>query len=143
MFSKIASVLGAGVLAAGGMVLSAAPAGAETNPHCARSTQIGSTAYIKSGDTTIGSVKQYKGCDRNYAYTYVWDGFSSSHSDWEVCTSVASGRSAPFSLEDLRCHGKKKDNWSAGAATLDVCTHAVGNIRWGGNEPKARTSIRC
>ncbi|GLZ30022.1 hypothetical protein Lesp02_22120 [Lentzea sp. NBRC 105346] len=144
MFSKIASVLGAGVLAVGGMVLAASPAtAAETNPHCAQSTKIGDTGAIMSGGVQIGSVKQFKGCGKNWSYTYVWDGFRSSHSNFQVCVSVASGRGPRFDLEDLSCFGNKKDNWSSGADTLTKCTHAVGTISWGSNEKSGKTDIRC
>ena len=143
MSSKIASAVGTGLLAVSGMVLTAAPASAETNPHCSDSRQIGTTGYIKSGGATIGSVKQFIGCGKNWSYTYVWDSFRSSHSSWEVCTSVAVGRSAPYDLRDLMCHTKKKNNWSSGASTVNACTHAIGNIRWGSNQPNAKTDIRC
>ena len=36
------------------------------------SVQIGATAYVTVGGQTAASVKQYKGCGKNYAYTYVW-----------------------------------------------------------------------
>lgn len=143
MFSKIASIIGAAAVVTGAMLGFTAPAQAESAPGCGPVTQIGSTAYIKSGGTNIGSVKQFKGCNKNWAYVYVWEGFRSSHSNWEVCVSVATGSSAPYTLEGLKCHSNKADNWSSGTNTLSVCTHAVGNIRWGSNEPKASTSIRC
>ncbi|RGC68522.1 hypothetical protein C5N14_13460 [Micromonospora sp. MW-13] len=65
------------ILAVAGLAVPAAlafagPAHAETNPHCGSSVQIGATAYITVGGQTAASVKQYKGCGKNYAYTYVW-----------------------------------------------------------------------
>ena len=143
MFSKIASTLGAAVVVGGAMLGIAAPAHAESAPGCGPVTQIGSTAYITSGGNNIGSVKQFKGCGKNWAYTYVWEGFRSSHNSWYVCTSVAKEKPGNDELVDLNCTSNKADNWSSGANTLSDCTHAVGNIQWGSNEPMARTSTRC
>jgi hypothetical protein len=143
MFNKIASTVGAAVIVGGAMLGLTSPAQAESAPGCSSVTQIGSTGYIKSGGSNIGSVKQFKGCNKNWAYVYVWESFRNSHSNWDVCVSVASGRSEPFTLEDLQCYGKKADNWSSGAKTLSVCTHAVGNIQWGTNKPNGKTDIRC
>jgi hypothetical protein len=143
MFSKIASTLGAAVVVGGAMLGITAPAHAESAPGCGPVTQIGSTGYVMSGGTKIGSVKQFKGCNKNWAYLYVWEGFRSSHSSWDVCISIATGSGPRFELEGLQCNGNKADNWSEGTSTLNVCTHAIGNIQWGSNEPNGKTDIRC
>ncbi|MGI5504939.1 hypothetical protein [Lentzea sp. CA-135723] len=143
MFSRIASVAGAAAIVGGAMLGVTSPANAETVPGCGSLPPIGTTAYVMSGGTKIGSVKQFAGCGKNYAYTYVWEGFRSTHDNWEVCVSVATGSSAPYTLEGLKCISNKADNWSSGTSTLSQCTHAVGNVKWGSNHPTARTSIRC
>lgn len=144
MFSKIASTLGAAVVVGGAMLGITSPAQAESAPGCSSVTQIGSTAYITNGGTNIGSVKQFKGCNKNWAYTYVWEGFRSSHNSWFVCTSIARERAGENPLlMDLKCQSNKADNWSEGANTLADCTHAVGKIEWGSNNRNARTSTRC
>ncbi|MEV6239880.1 hypothetical protein [Lentzea sp. NPDC051838] len=142
MFSKIAGVVGASVLALGGMLAIASPASAETNPHCSRVTQIGSTAYIKSGGTNIASVKQFKGCNKNWSYTYVWEGFRNSHKNvnWWACSGVTNG-----TLVDYMCGGNHQaEVWSTGANTISDCTKAYGQLEWGsGGEGWAATDQRC
>lgn len=143
MFSKIASVVGAGLLAVGGMVLTAAPAGAETNPHCARSTQIGSTAYITWNGQTAASVKQYVGCGQNFGYVYVWEGFRSTHRSYEICAAIRVNGDA---REGTQCSDPRKaqaEIWSLGTNTVNKCTRADGNLSIGGTERSARTSERC
>ena len=73
------------ILAAGAVVAAAATAlitgtaQAESNPACGSVTQIGATAYVKNLDTTVASVKQFKGCGKNWSYVYVWDQWIASH----------------------------------------------------------------
>ncbi|KJK33408.1 hypothetical protein UK23_46260, partial [Lentzea aerocolonigenes] len=43
------------------VLASTGTAQAEQAPGCSSTTQIGSTGYIKKGNTTIASVKQFKG----------------------------------------------------------------------------------
>lgn len=59
-------------------------AAAESPPGCIDVDQIGGTAYIKWDGQTVASVKQYKGCGKNYAYTYAWQSFRDDYSSWQV-----------------------------------------------------------
>lgn len=94
---KSLSRRGVRILAAAGLAVPAALAvagpadAAETNPHCGNSVQIGATAYVTVGGQTAASVKQYKGCGKNYAYTYVWQQYRVSHGSYQVCTSIVTG----------------------------------------------------
>lgn len=119
----------------------AAPAYAESAPGCAGTTQIGSTAYIITGGTTFASVKQFKGCGRNWAYVYVWAGYRSSHTHWEACASIAKMSGSTGSLVDLNCnYSNPVEVWSFGANTLADCTQAVG---WYPDVATAHTDTRC
>jgi hypothetical protein len=141
MFIRIAGTVGTAALVMGALLGIASPANAETNPNCSQVTQIGSTAYIKSGGTTVASVKQFKGCNKNWSYTYVWEGFRNSHSGtWWAC----SGISTSSGLEDYKCGGNhQKEVWSSGANTLTKCTKAYGQLEWSTGEGSAATDQRC
>ena len=137
---KSLSRRGVRILAAAGLAVPAAlafagPAQAETNPHCGSSVQIGATAYITVGGQTAASVKQYKGCGKNYAYTYVWQQYRASHGSFQVCTSIVTGNT----LRDLQCSGGP-DVWSSGANTLAECTRALGGIS---DVAQKETEVRC
>ncbi|WP_053733660.1 hypothetical protein [Nocardia sp. NRRL S-836] len=116
---------------------------AERNPACPSGvTQIGSTAYVKNYDTTVASVKQFKGCDSNWSYIYVWDQWLSGHrNDFYLITYV--------STEPNLTHGYKtgergqRELWSRAADTLDQCTRAVGRINGDSYFLSAKTSERC
>ncbi|MFI6096011.1 hypothetical protein ACIA8G_10685 [Lentzea sp. NPDC051213] len=127
------------------VLATATSAHAEQAPGCSRTVQIGSTGYIKKNDVTIASVKQFIGCDRNWAYTYVWDSlankpgsFSSSAAMWfDGAMNHAS---------NVNGHNKQHV-WSEGTKTLDKCTRAYGEV-WGidpGSTPVywGRSSERC
>jgi hypothetical protein len=117
------------------------PALAESPPGCSGTTQIGSTAYITTGGTTFASVKQFKGCNKNWAYVYVWSGYRSTHSHWEACSSIAKMSGSSGTLEDLKCdYTNPVEVWSTGAATLAYCTQAVG---WIPDGASAHTDTRC
>ncbi|MFF0371751.1 hypothetical protein [Micromonospora sp. NPDC005087] len=137
---KSLSRRGVRILAAAGLAVPAAlavsgPAYAETNPHCAGSVQIGATAYVTVGGQTAASVKQYKGCGKNYAYTYVWQQYRATHGSYQVCTSIVTGRT----LRDLQC-SSGPDVWSSGANTLAECTRALGGIS---DVAQKETGERC
>ncbi|MEU4335430.1 hypothetical protein AB0F59_12430 [Micromonospora lupini] len=96
---KSLSRRGVRILAAAGLAVPATlafagPAHAETNPRCADSVQIGATAYVTVGGQTAASVTQYKGCGRNYAYTYVWQRYRASHGSYQRSGGHPSGRCA-------------------------------------------------
>lgn len=128
-------------------LLPAPSAAAETNPDCPDVEQIGTTAHIEVDGATFASVKQFKGCDQNWGYLYVWESWRENHSQWSTCISVASGNEPPYALEDLRCYysTSRVEMWSSGADTLNVCTHAVGSKvnSSGTTQASARTNIRC
>ncbi|WP_157430177.1 hypothetical protein [Actinomadura oligospora] len=114
---------------------------AEQAPGCSSTVQIGSTAYITISGETFASVKQFKGCGKNYAYAYVWQSYRNAHSNWDICISIATVQSnGSRLLEDLRCPGQVVEAWSGGAATLDQCTVAVG---WYPDVANKATDVRC
>jgi hypothetical protein len=135
-----AGVFGAAAaLAAAAGIALASPASAETNPSCSSVTQIGSTAYATQNGATIASVKQFKGCGKNWAYTYVWESYRASHSGWDACSSIVVGNT----LKDLQCGGiGQVEVWSSGADTLSDCTFALGNVDASGTT-EGKTSTRC
>ncbi|MFC4052087.1 hypothetical protein ACFOY4_20585 [Actinomadura syzygii] len=111
---------------------------AESAPGCSSTVQIGSTAHINSGGQTFASVKQFKGCGKNWAYLYVWAGYRNSHRTWDACVAV--GDNSDRSLEGTQCRTKKAEIWSLGSNTLAHCTQAIG---WIPDGPSAKTSERC
>ncbi|MEV6825284.1 hypothetical protein [Amycolatopsis sp. NPDC051102] len=127
------------------LVGAAGTAEASTPSGCSSVTQIGSTAYLDVDGQTMASVKQYKGCGKNYAYMYIWAGYRSTHSSWEACTSIVTGDGNTY--WDAFCGGVNPvEFWSFGAASLAECTRARG---WNGNFPaepgdvNAFTDVRC
>ncbi|USX53049.1 hypothetical protein [Lentzea sp. HUAS12] len=135
-------ILAAGAVVAAALSTTAGTAQAESNPSCGSVTQIGATAYVKNGSTTVASVKQYKGCGKNYSYVYVWDQWISSHGrDFTLRTYVQT----PPNLT----HGYKtgargqRELWSGGADTLDQCTRAHGEVDGSSYFLSAKTSERC
>lgn len=142
--SGIAKLATVAALAVPVLLGAAGTAQASTPAGCSGVTQIGSTAYLTAGGQTMASVKQYKGCGKNYSYLYVWAGYRSTHSSWNVCTSVVTN--GGHTLEDENC-GSSAEIWSFGATTLAQCTQALG---WSGagdwpdpGDPTALTDVRC
>lgn len=135
-------ILATAAIAAAAATMLTGTAHAESNPSCSSVTQIGSTAYIKNYDTTVASVKQFKGCGKNYSYTYVWDSWIASHGRNFYLTTYILTR-------DNNTHGYKmgaqgqRELWSNGANTLDQCTRAHGDINGSSYFLHARTSERC
>ncbi len=104
---------------------------AETVPGCATAKQVGTTGHITYQNKTIGSVKQFAGCGKNYPYLWVWDSYYNSHPPLRVGNWIAE-----FSDGEEIPHGGgqatgKQELWGKGAATLDKCTKAVATIRTG------------
>ncbi|MER8182383.1 hypothetical protein [Kitasatospora sp. NPDC094015] len=117
---------------------------ASTPSGCSSVTQIGSTAYLNVGGETMASVKQYKGCGKNYSYLYVWQGYRSSHSSWDACAAIVTSGGH---VQDPQCGHNDVELWSSGAATLSECTQALG---WNGTGPipysgevAVKTDVRC
>jgi hypothetical protein len=100
------------------------------------------------GGKTFASVKQFKGCNKNWAYVYVWSTWRNSHRDWHACASVTTKSGSGRTVKDVQCNaGRFTHLWSQGAKTLSACTRALG---WKGDgpfpvsgEPRALTSERC
>ncbi|MFC0432104.1 hypothetical protein [Kutzneria buriramensis] len=145
--SRIAKMAAVAALSVPVLIGAAGTAQASTPSGCSSVTQIGSTAYLTVGGQTMASVKQYKGCGKNYAYLYVWEGYRSTHSSWNACTSIVTN--GGHTLEDESCgnSGNPVEIWSFGASTLSQCTQALG---WNGlgdwpdpGDATAKTDVRC
>jgi hypothetical protein len=149
-WNRIGAVVAASVL--GTVVLGVAggtSAYAESPPSCSSTVQIGSTAYLTVGGQTFASIKQFKGCGKNWGYVYVWAGYRSSHRSWSDCASVSVTNSSgvgEHDLEGLVCSSNKVETWSTGTNTLSSCTEASGMYGADPLEPVVgwvSTSVRC
>ena len=120
--------LSAALLAAAAIAVTfTGTAQAEYNPRCASGvTQIGSTTYLKWRTETIASVKQFKGCNKNWAYIWVWDTWKAKHPRYEISAGITtriSERSVDYVITR-----DKQELWSSGADTLNDCTKAGGAL---------------
>lgn len=135
-------------LAAGGLIGIAAPAQAESAPGCSGTTQIGSTAYVTYGGQTVASVKQFKGCGKNWGYVYAWQSFVNTGRSFTAQAGIgvypsASSPEADRYLGITQGAGKQRELWSKGTDTLSNCTAAFGGLYIGDRLYDAHTSIRC
>lgn len=105
--------------------LSSGIAHAESAPGCGPVTQIGSTAYIDQGGGPVASVKQFKGCGKNWAYTYVWDSFHNKGYQYYVTASIIAGGGSKGYVKGVN---RDREVWSKGTDTLSVCTYAQGAL---------------
>jgi len=124
----------------------ASPAQAETNPACPSGvTKIGTTGYVTIRGFTFASVKQFKGCGKNWGYIYVWESWRDSHTKWNMCVGIAVGTAKPYPLEGVRCDTDttRVEMWSYGTDTLSVCTHALGTFPDAAGMVPGKTSIVC
>ncbi|SER82195.1 hypothetical protein SAMN05216188_11617 [Lentzea xinjiangensis] len=122
--------IGATVLAAAAVALTCTgTAQAETNPACPSGvTQIGATKYLKSGSATVASVKQFKGCNKNWGYIYVWDSWKAGHPNFIATVAITRGDGEI----DGNSGGRgQQEVWSRGANTLQYCTMAYGTVSGG------------
>ncbi|USQ87876.1 hypothetical protein NFX46_31595 [Streptomyces phaeoluteigriseus] len=127
-------------LAIGTVISTSSPAAAESAPGCGLVTQIGSTAYVKtSTGQTAASVKQFKGCGKNYAYVYVWDSFRDTHGSWKISAAIQTSSETLGTRSALNAG----ELWSGGTNTLTVCTQAVGAVVFGAESRSAATGSRC
>jgi hypothetical protein len=146
---KVGAFLAASATAVTAFVALGAPAYAEAPPSCSSTTQIGSTAYLTVSGQTFASVKQFKGCGKNWGYVYVWEGYRDTHSSWSVCaavSTVAASGVGEHDLQGLQCTTKKTETWSLGTNTLSQCTEASGMYGPDPLEPIVgwvSTSVRC
>ncbi|NKE61652.1 hypothetical protein FXN61_34800 [Lentzea sp. PSKA42] len=114
---------------------------AEQAPGCSSTVQIGSTGYVKKGNTTIASVKQFKGCGKNWAYTYVWDSYASKPGGFSSSAAMVVNGDRDFGSN---VNGRnKQDVWSKGTNTLTKCTRAYGEVWGDGNVYWGQTDERC
>ncbi|SDJ23099.1 hypothetical protein SAMN04488074_101850 [Lentzea albidocapillata subsp. violacea] len=121
--------------------LSSGIAHAESAPGCGPVTQIGRTAYIDQGGGPVASVKQFKGCGKNWAYTYVWDSFHNKGHQYYVTAGIIAGGGSKGHVKGTN---RDREVWSTGTATLSVCTYAQGSLV---DNPEhaytANTDTRC
>ncbi|WP_434448928.1 hypothetical protein [Lentzea sp. E54] len=136
----IAAALAATLLSAG---IGSGTANAETVPGCASAKQIGTTGYVKYNGATIASVKQFAGCGKNYAYTWVWDSYAKNHS-FRVSNWIAVIEGGEEYPGGATRSGTNQELWGAGAATLDKCTRAVASVTTpDGGYRSGWTDLRC
>ena len=145
--------LAAGAIAVATLALSVVTAGtaqAESAPGCSGTVQIGSTAYVDYGGQHIASVKQFKGCGKNWAYVYAWQGFVDSGKGFTLRTAIGAFGSASQQEADRYLgltigRHDQRELWSPGTDTLSTCTAAFGAVVIDGvdSTPDNHTSIRC
>ncbi|HEX8866003.1 MAG TPA: hypothetical protein VF821_10150, partial [Lentzea sp.] len=97
---------------------------AEQAPGCSSTVQIGSTGYIKKNGVKIASVKQFKGCGKNWAYTYVWDSHASEPGNFYSSAAMVVNGDRDYGSNVNGTN--KQDVWSKGTNTLTKCTRAYG-----------------
>jgi hypothetical protein len=118
------------VAAAAAFVLAGMSSGvahAESAPGCGSVTQIGKTAYI-GGDSrdAKASVKQFKGCGKNYAYIFVWDSFARQVGDFQITVAM----DVAEQIKGQRTYPRnQQEGWSEGTSSLTQCTRAVGALK--------------
>ena len=129
------------VAAAAAAMISPGVAHAETPPGCASAQQIGSTAYVKMGGQTAGSVKQFAGCGKNWGYVYVWDSWRANHRTYRIYAGVqVRGAEFPSGYNSVE---NKQELWSYGPDTLDKCTKGYGSIVASAYSDGVETEERC
>ena len=143
MLRFLAVAAATAALVAGGLGVGVAQA--ESAPGCSSTVQIGSTAYITFQGKDIASVKQFKGCDKNWGYIYVWESFRQRGLHWYLLAAVdvnpgprnvfQGGTTNVDSVTEL---------WSTGTDTLSDCTAGYGMISVIGYDNFAAwTDTRC
>jgi hypothetical protein len=137
----LAAVASAALVMAG---LGTGVAQAESAPGCSSIVQIGSTAYGKYQGQDAISVKQFKGCGKNWSYVYVWQGFRDKHIAYRAHAAVYVQLDGGMSWGDVDKAGSPVEVWSQGTNTLDTCTAAEGYLDFGSDEfVEAKTGWRC
>ena len=123
------------------VLASAGVAQAEQAPGCSSTVQIGSTGHVKKGSTIIASVKQFKGCGKNWAYTYVWDSYANQPGGFSSSAAMVVNGDRDF---NSNVNGRNKQHvWSKGTNTLSDCTRAYGEVWGDGNVYWGQTDQRC
>lgn len=107
-------------------MLSPGMAHAESAPGCGPVTQIGNTAYIGAdAGVQLASVKQFKGCGKNWAYVYVWDSYHNQGNDYRVSAGILTPSGTKGYKKGAN---RQREVWSSGTDTLTVCTQAQGHL---------------
>ncbi len=122
-------------------LVSPGTAHAEPAPGCAGTVQIGSTGYVKKNGTTIASVKQFKGCGKNWAYTYVWDSHAARPGTFHSSATMVVNGDRDYGSNVNGTN--KQDVWSKGTDTLTECTRAYGEVWGDGGVYWGQTDERC
>ncbi|RDI20271.1 hypothetical protein [Lentzea flaviverrucosa] len=140
------------LIAAGAVLLglvTATNAVAESAPGCGPVPQIGSTAYIGDHGQRWASVKQFKGCGKNWAYVYTWSSVHNGGAPYTpelVLIEQWNSKDArePYGRVGLReGRYRQQELWSAGTNTLNDCTSAYVEWNSGATTYRVRTDIRC
>ena len=114
---------------------------AEKAPGCSETVQIGDTGYVKKSGVIIASVKQFKGCGKNWAYTYVWDSHAGKPGSFYSSAAMVVNGDRDYSSNVNGSN--KQDVWSKGTNTLSECTRAYGEVWGDGNVYWGQTDERC
>ncbi|MFC0545896.1 hypothetical protein [Kutzneria chonburiensis] len=130
-------------LVAGG--LGAGVAQAESAPGCSSTVQIGSTAYATFQGKSIASVKQFKGCGKNWGYIYVWESFRQRGLHYRLTAAVAVNPGPNATYKGGTDKGDDPvELWSGGTDTLSDCTAGYGVISlYQFDNYVAQTDKRC
>jgi hypothetical protein len=132
-------------IAAAALLLGVATAGqaqAESAPGCGPVTQIGKTAYVGDHGQKWASVKQFKGCGKNFSYIYVWD-------SWIARAGRGFILRTHIYTRDNNTHGYKtgargqRELWGGPADTVERCTRAHGEVDGSSYIVFAKTGERC
>ncbi|GGT50621.1 hypothetical protein GCM10010243_31180 [Streptomyces matensis] len=134
----LSTTLATVALAAGIVINTSSPAAAAEMPAgCSSVVQIGSTRYITVAGASVASVKQFKGCGKNWAYAYVWQSFRDAHRSWHITTWIRTDRN----LGTRTSQGVEV--WSDGTNTLNVCTQASAQLSFNLGTFYGITDTRC
>ena len=139
-------------IAAAALLLGLATSGqaqAESAPGCGPVTQIGSTAYVGDHGQRWASVKQFKGCGKNWAYVYTWSDVHNGGAPYTpelISIEQWAHKDArePYGHPGLKKgRYRQQELWSGGTNTLNDCTSAYVEWNSGATTYRVRTDIRC
>ncbi|WP_112263675.1 hypothetical protein [Lentzea terrae] len=139
-------------VAAAALLLGVATAGqaqAESAPGCGPVTQIGRTAHVGDHGQQWASVKQFKGCGKNWAYVYTWSDVHNGGAPYtpkliSIEQWAHKDATEPYGHPGLeKGRYRQQELWSRGTNTLNDCTSAY--VEWysGAMTYRVRTDIRC
>ncbi len=130
-------------------VVTSGQAQAESAPGCGPVTQIGKTAHIGDNGQKWASIKQFKGCGKNWAYLYTWTATHTSGAPYTpelilIEQWASPDAREPYGRVGIRKGGyRQQELWSSGTNTLNDCTAAYAEWDSGAMTYRARTDIRC